>query len=173
MSEQSLAAITKADDNLEQVLRALEEKGARDTTDVVVLSDHGFSTISAMVDLADSLQQAGMNAKREFEGAPAPGDVMVVGDGGSILIYVIGHQAKVVKKVVDFLQGWKCTGVIFTRQDMRGTFTLAQVHEDSLNAPDVVVSLRWTAEKNEAGTPGMVIFRPVAVSGWGRGCTRV
>jgi arylsulfatase A-like enzyme len=167
-SEQSLAAIRKADDNLAQVLRALNEKGLRDSTDVMVVSDHGFSTISAMVDLADSLERAGLNARREFSAPPKPGEVMVVGNGGSVLIYVVGHDAQVVKKVVDFLQGWKCSGVIFTKNPMPGTFTLAQVHEDSPNAPDVLVSLRWTAEKNDAGTPGMT-FSDLSKYGAGQG----
>jgi arylsulfatase A-like enzyme len=154
-SKNSLVAIHRADDNLGRVLRALDAKGVRDTTDVMVVSDHGFSTILAMVDLAESLQHAGLNALRGFSKKPAQGDVMVVSNGGSVLIYVIGHDAQVVNKVVGFLQGWKCSGVIFTKKPMPGTFTLAQVHEDSPSSADVVVSLRWSADRNDAGTPGM------------------
>ncbi len=167
-SGKSLAAIRKADDNLARVLRALDEKGLRDSTDVMVVSDHGFSTISAMVDLAESLERAGLNARRGFTKPPPAGSVMVVGNGASVLIYVIGHDAQVVKKVVDYLQGWKCSGVIFTKKAMPGTFTLAQVHEDSPGAPDVLVSLRWTAEKNDAGTPGMV-YSDLSQYGAGQG----
>jgi arylsulfatase A-like enzyme len=165
-SEQSLAAIRGADDNLARVLLALDDKGARDTTDVLVVSDHGFSTITAVVDLADSLRQAGFNARRKFDATPAPGDVLVVGNGGSVLLYVIGHQEAVISKLVRFLQGWKSSGVIFTKNPIPGTFTLAQVHEDSAHAPDVLVSLRWTAERNDAGTPGMVFSD---VSGYSAG----
>ncbi|HTR83171.1 MAG TPA: alkaline phosphatase family protein [Reyranella sp.] len=42
----SLAAIRNADDNLASILAALKEQGLEGTTDVVVTSDHGFSTIS-------------------------------------------------------------------------------------------------------------------------------
>jgi arylsulfatase A-like enzyme len=167
-SAQSLAAIRKADNNLARVLHALDVRGLRDTTDVLVVSDHGFSTISAMVDLAESLERAGLDARREFSKPPTPGEVMVVGNGASVLIYVIGHDPQVVKKVVDYLQGWKCSGVIFTKKAMPGTFTLAQVHEDSPGAPDVLVSLRWTAEKNDAGTPGMV-YSDLSQYGAGQG----
>ncbi len=167
-SKNSLVAIHRADDNLGRVLRALDAQGVRDTTDVIVVSDHGFSTILAMVDLAESLQHAGLNAWRGFSKKPAPGDVMVVSNGGSVLIYVIGHDAQVVKKVVGFLQGWKCSGVIFTKKPMPGTFTLAQVHEDAPNAPDVVVSLRWSADRNDAGTPGMV-YTDISQYGAGQG----
>jgi type I phosphodiesterase/nucleotide pyrophosphatase len=42
----SLAAIRNADDNLRQIMQALDDLGLADTTDIVVAADHGFSTIS-------------------------------------------------------------------------------------------------------------------------------
>jgi hypothetical protein len=42
----SLAAIHNADDNLARLLAALKEQGLDGTTDVIITSDHGFSTIS-------------------------------------------------------------------------------------------------------------------------------
>jgi len=42
----SLAAIKNADDNLAKLLAALKEQGLDGTTDVILTSDHGFSTIS-------------------------------------------------------------------------------------------------------------------------------
>ena len=42
----SLAAIKNADDNLGAILAALKEQGLDGTTDVILTSDHGFSTIS-------------------------------------------------------------------------------------------------------------------------------
>jgi len=42
----SLAAIRNADTNLATLLAALKEQGLAETTDVVLTSDHGFSTIS-------------------------------------------------------------------------------------------------------------------------------
>lgn len=42
----SLAAIRNADDNLAKILAALKEQGLDGTTDVILTSDHGFSTIS-------------------------------------------------------------------------------------------------------------------------------
>ncbi len=167
-SEHSLAMIRNADDNLARVLRALDDHGARDSTDVLVVSDHGFSTISAVVDVADSLQSAGLDARREFSASPKRGDVMVVGNGGSVFVYVVGHEENVLKRVVEFFQGWNRTGVIFTRKAMPGTFSLAQIHNDAATAPDVMVSLRWTAEKNDMGAPGM-LFSDVSIYGAGQG----
>ncbi|MBE7196841.1 MAG: alkaline phosphatase family protein [Parafilimonas terrae] len=42
----SLAAIRNADTNLATLLAALKDQGLADTTDVILTSDHGFSTIS-------------------------------------------------------------------------------------------------------------------------------
>jgi len=42
----SLAAIRNADDNLAQIRTALRELGLLDTTDIITVADHGFSTIS-------------------------------------------------------------------------------------------------------------------------------
>ena len=42
----SLAAIKNADDNLAKLMAALKEQGLDGTTDIVLTSDHGFSTIS-------------------------------------------------------------------------------------------------------------------------------
>jgi hypothetical protein len=42
----SLAAIRNADDNLAQLRAALRELGLLDTTDIIAVADHGFSTIS-------------------------------------------------------------------------------------------------------------------------------
>jgi arylsulfatase A-like enzyme len=153
----ALAGIKDADDNLARVLTALDEKKLRDKTDIMVVSDHGFSTVLSVVNVADSLQAAGFSAKREFKSPPVKGDIMVAGNGGSVLFYVSGHESKIVRQLVEFLQNWPHTGVIFTRQSMEGTFTLSQANVDSLNAPDVMISMRWTGDKNEAGTAGLMI----------------
>jgi len=41
----ALAAIKSSDENLAAVLSVLDQRKARETTDVFVVSDHGFSTI--------------------------------------------------------------------------------------------------------------------------------
>jgi hypothetical protein len=120
------------------------------------------------VDTADSLSQAGFNAVRESQVPPAKGEVMVVSSCGSSLIYVAGHDEKIIRELVKFFQAWNYTGVIFARKTIAGAFTLAQAHIDSPGAPDIVVSLRWTADKNDLGVPGM-IFSDLTQFGPGHG----
>lgn len=155
-SPQSLAAIRNADDNLARVIKALEAKGVLDTTDILVASDHGFSTIGAATDVAESLQKAGFKAVREFKSKPAQGEILVVANSGSSLVYVPDHDQAVIEKLVRFFQSWKSTGVIFTRKAMQGTFALSDVHLDSDEAPDILISLRWMADTNKFGAPGLI-----------------
>jgi arylsulfatase A-like enzyme len=153
----ALAAIKSSDENLAAVLSALDQQGARTkTTDVLVVSDHGFSTIGRSVDLRKILSDAGFAAKTEFDDEPKSADIMLVGNGGSVLFYVIGHDASVTRRLVEFLQRSDFAGVIFSRQDLPGTFHLSDARIDNPHAPDVIMAFHWNDSKNQFGTPGMI-----------------
>ena len=47
----ALDAIKSSDENLGRVLAALDRHHARETTDIFIVSDHGFSTIRRMIEL--------------------------------------------------------------------------------------------------------------------------
>jgi len=162
-SDVSLSALANCDKNLSDVLTALEERKILDKTDVFVVSDHGFSTIKKNADVADILKKAKIypsrlaKAGRKLEDAES-GDIMVVGLGGTVALYVIDHQEETIQRLVEFLQGTDFAGVIFSRIPLEGTFPLDQVHINTTNpAPDVVVSMRWTADLNDYGAPGMIV----------------
>lgn len=152
----ALAAIKSSDENLAAALSALDQQGVRKTTDVFVVSDHGFSTINRSIDLRKILKDAGFVAKTEFDGQPKSGDIMLVGNGGSVLFYVVGHDAMVTRRLVEFLQQSDFAGVIFTKQGLPGTFHLNDAKIDDPHAPDIVMAFRWNDSKNQFGTPGMI-----------------
>src|SRR5436190_9232939 len=160
----ALVAIKSSDDNLAAVLSALGQQGLRKTTDVFVVSDHGFSTINRSIDLRKILNNAGFAANTEFK--DKPGDIMLVGNGGTVLFYVVGHDATVTSRLVEFLQQSDFAGVIFTKPGLPGTFHLTDAKIDpppsgdgaasNPNTPDVVMAFRWSDLKNQFGTPGMI-----------------
>ena len=110
-----------------------------------------------MIDLAALLRAAGFRAGGGFTNAPGPGDVLVAGNSGSSLLYVIGHDKATIEKLVSFLQHSDFAGVIFSRTPEPGTFPLELVHMDSAAPPDVVVSFRWNDAVNTNGVPGMIV----------------
>ena len=172
----ALAAIKSADENLAAVLSALDQRDARGRTDVFIVSDHGFSTIKRSVDLRRILNDAGFTAKieelriakdgnqsaggirdkTEFNDQPKPGDIMLAANGGSVLFYVVGHDKKLIRRLVEFLQQSDFAGVIFTKEPMEGTFGLTQALIQSGDAPDVVMAFRWTDLQNQFGVTGEI-----------------
>jgi arylsulfatase A-like enzyme len=152
----AIAAIKSSDEKLARVLDALDRQGARSTTDVFVVSDHGFSTIAHSIDVPKILRGAGFDAVTEFASEPKPGQVMVVGNGGAVLFYVIAHDKEITRKLVEFLQQTDFAGVIFTREAMEGTFALDKAKIDNARAPDVEMSFRWNENKNQFGVAGMI-----------------
>jgi len=151
-----VTAIKSADENLAADLLALDERKARETTDVFVVSDHGFSTIKRSIDVRKILNEAGFAATTEFNAEPKLGDIMLAGNGGSVLFYIIGHDSTLARRLVEFLQQSDFAGVIFTKQPMEGTFALEQANIQSDRAPDVVMAFRWDASKNQFDVPGMI-----------------
>ena len=152
----ALGAIKSSDKNLGTVLSVLDRQGVRGNTDVFVVSDHGFSTIERTVDVRKILNDAGFTAKTEFGDQPKAGEIMLVGNGGSVLFYVVQHDAAVTHRLVEFLQQSDFAGVIFTKEPMQGTFGLDQAKIDSQHAPDVVMAFRWNDSNNQFGVPGMI-----------------
>ncbi len=152
----AIAAIKSSDDNLARVLAALDRRNARSTTDIFVVSDHGFSTIARSIDVPKILRDAGFDAVTAFTNEAKNGEIMIVGNGGTVLFYVVGHDAAVTRRLVEFLQRTDFAGVILTREPMQGTFTLDKAKIDNEHAPDVEMSFRWTEDKNQFGAAGMI-----------------
>ena len=142
-SPQALAAIRNCDQRLATVLAELDRRGIREQTDLFVASDHGFSTIGQNEDVAATLRAAGINARPAWDESPMRDDVVVVGNGGSVLLYVTGHARTVIDKIVSALQQHPDSGVVFTRAGIPGTFKLAEAMLDSPSAPDVIVASTW------------------------------
>ena len=156
-SEASLAAIRNSDRNLATVLDVLAKKKARETTDVLVVSDHGFSTIEQGIDFPEVLRIAGFDAVKAFEQAPKRGQIIVAGNGGTILFYVIEHDREVLGRLVEWLQRSDFAGVIFAREKFEGTFPLETARTNTSDAPDLMVALRWNKKPNRYGIPGQII----------------
>lgn len=155
-SEDAQAGLAASDRNLRLVLQALSERGVLSRTDVLVVSDHGFSTVDRGPDVISSLRRAGFIAGKQFEN-PEPGDIMVVYLGGSTFFYVFDHDEQTIRRLVYFLQCSDFAGVIFAAVEIEGTFPLSQARLDARRgAPDVVISTRWNAERNNWDARGML-----------------
>jgi arylsulfatase A-like enzyme len=187
-SPQAVHALRELDRGLGTVLDALERSGMAETTDVLVLSDHGVTRHATAVDVDRWLIDAGLKA------SPGSDDVLVVSNGPSALLYVKDREPARVRKLVEFLQGRDQVGVIFTAADeavagrtaaapraqdrasppadgwVPGTFSLELIHEDNPERhPDVLLTFVWSSAPNEFGVPGTDV---TTTKGTGGGTTR-
>ena len=171
----ALAALREnVDANLARVLAALDARGVREKTDVLVVSDHGFSTITESLNVEDLLTRAGFKVHSQLAAAPLPkGEIMFVGLGGTVSLYVGEHDTDTVRRLVDFMQQSDFAGVIFTRGEkpLPGTFGLDRVHLATPDAPDVMVALRWASSRNAHGVPGGILGDNNRVAGRGTHAT--
>lgn len=150
-------AIESCDKQLGAVLKALDEKKVRDKTDIMVVSDHAFSTVERVVDVVDLLKKAKFSAFRKFEN-PEPGDVLVVSLGGSVSLYVVDRDEKVIRRLVEFFQTSDFATAVFSRIPVEGTFLMSQIRVGTdKTGPDVLVAMKWNLERNSNGAPGMYI----------------
>jgi arylsulfatase A-like enzyme len=155
-SPEAIAAIKAVDDDLGVVLNALEKKKVRDSTDIFVVSDHGFSTIRRSIDVVALLNNAGFHAAKGFSEKPNPGDLLVCGNAGSVLFYVRDHNREVMQRLVDWLEKSDFVGMLFTRDKIGGTVSLDQIQIDTPDGPDVMMAFRGSEEKNQFGVAGMI-----------------
>ncbi len=154
---ESLTAIEASDKHLGEVIAALKEKKIFETTDLFVVSDHGFSTISRGAEITDALKKRGLKAFTKLEN-PEPGDVMVVPLGGSALVYVVDQKEEVIRTAAEALQTSDFTGVLFSRLPIPGTFPVSTIHYPTNgHGPDLVVAMRWSPDRNDHGAPGLIV----------------
>jgi arylsulfatase A-like enzyme len=185
----SLAAIRNADDSLARLLDGLKEQGLDGTTDVILTSDHGFSTISkesgtsfsatqtyknvpegqmppgfVAIDLAQALGMTlfdpnaknaavapGIHPSRNgslLGDDPAQPKVVVVGNGGSDLIYLPSPDKALAAKIVEALSRQDYTSGMFVADALGripGTLPLSAIGLDGAAVtpgPAIVVNFR-------------------------------
>ncbi len=156
-STNSLAMLKRSDQCLALVLEALEQRHLRDSTDLIVVSDHAFSTIDQNIDVQAALQSQGFKATRKLSAERLQdGEIMVVGNGGSVFLYVGGHDLSTIEKATHCLQAQPFCGVVLTQKPIEGAFSLHDVRLNSPFAPDIVLSTRWRADPSDNGTPGQI-----------------
>jgi len=161
----ALAGIHDSDSNLGAVVAELQKRGALEKTDILVVSDHGFSTVERTVDPVEYFQAHGVTVSRQFASPPKDGQVMSVNVGGATGLYVIGHEPGTIAKLVELLEASDFAGPIFTRDGQPGTFALRAAHLDCPTEADIVFSFRWSGGANAQGAPGLITAESKAGTG--------
>lgn len=144
----SLRAIGEADAHLGMILASLGEAGLRDETLVVVTSDHGYVHVRERVDLRPLLARLTVDE-----------NVIVAPNGASVLLHQVRPDSGQLARLTDEIRRLPEAGVMFSgargAEPVPGTFSLAALGIDGPLAPDLLVSLAWSNDRNEFGYGGI------------------
>ena len=147
-SKEAVTAIKVADIQFGRLLAWLDERGRASDTNVVVVSDHGYSTISGVIDIEAELREAGFLSGEE------PGGIAVAPNGGSALFYAPPNTT-------ERLAGWLTTqpwcGALLASEsagDIPGTLPASLIGLEGPRAPSLSMSFRWDSTPNTAGFAG-------------------
>ena len=170
-SQEARKALANNDRNLALTLAKLQALGLADKTDVIVLSDHGFSLHNFRVDATRALINGGLKSAADSD------DVVLASNGQSVLVHVKGRDSQRIRRIVRFLQTQDWVDVIFTAggqpavarrgQSARGrntdnelgavpgTFSLGLIRQaNAERGPDILFTLPWSSAANGFGVAG-------------------
>lgn len=144
-SEMSDRAVREADAGFGRVLSWLDARGAAADMDIIVLSDHGYSTIQEVVDVEWYARDAGFGAD----------EVLVAPNGGCVLFYA--RDADAARRLAAWLMGKAWCGALLASEaigEVEGALPLSLAGGEGRRAPDIIMSFGWDSRPNSAGYRG-------------------
>ena len=152
-SSLSDTSIKEADGQFGYILQWLRETSRMQDTDIIVASDHGYSTISEAVAVESLVREAGFPLSSE------PGGVVVAQNGGAVLFYTPPGDLDTAQRLAAWLMAQPWCGAL-TASDavagIPGTLLASLVGNQGPRTPELTMSFRWESAGNEAGYPGTV-----------------
>jgi predicted AlkP superfamily pyrophosphatase or phosphodiesterase len=159
-SPQARASIRADDAEVGLLLEKLSALGLAGSTNIIVVSDHGFSHSVFGVNLTAELIKAGLKASTDSD------DVVIASSGQTMLLHVKDRDPARVQRLTEFLMAQEWTGVLFTAARssdysevvegiVPGTFALELIHlANTERGPDIVVTFPWSSAPGPNGAPG-------------------
>ena len=153
-SPEAVNAIREADRQFGSLLDWLDQTGRTAHTNVIVASDHGYSTISEVIDVEAELRQAGFPPGGEKRG------VTVAPNGGSALFYTHardGTDSDAAASLAEWLMAQRWCSVLLASGaagEIPGTLPASIACLDGPRAPAITMSFAWDSTVNGTGYAG-------------------
>lgn len=153
-SDQSIEAMRACDGALAHILDGMERRGIRDQFDILLLSDHGHSTVKHHRSLGEYINRAGIDLESDLQLTTAS-DFVYAADGTT-------PSAQELEPLVRWFQEQPWAGVVFGGTPeiaaLPGVIPISAAWNGHLTerAPLLAVSPVWTREDNALGIPGTV-----------------
>jgi arylsulfatase A-like enzyme len=148
-SPAAVEALTAADAQLGRILAELSRHGVE--PDVLIVSDHGYSTVARRIQLEDVVREAG------FPSGDASGGVTVAPNGGAALFYVRDSDPGVLRRLAGWLVAQPWSGALVAGHAAGAALGLLPGDLVGLAGPraaDIVLSFRWDSARAASGFAG-------------------
>ncbi|WEK35501.1 MAG: alkaline phosphatase family protein [Candidatus Pseudobacter hemicellulosilyticus] len=161
-SPEAMASIKVVDAEFGRIIASLQEKGLTDQTNILVSTDHGFTTYIGQQykGLTELLIESGLKQSQTSD------DIVTAGGA----IYVNDHNPETIKKIVAMLRPLEQVGALFTRAAkpgdakgfVEGTLSFETIHWNHHRSADILVDANWDDRVNSAGYAGAVYSKGIA-----------
>jgi arylsulfatase A-like enzyme len=166
-SPETIEVLAQVDTEIGRLLDGLVERELRERTNIIVVSDHGFSTHTGESSLEDLLVEAGLKESEESTDVVVAGDAIHVNEPSGV-----DKDARV-DAIVALLQRTDWIGPVFTRGATpdtlfgarAGTIAFSAIGWDHERSADILTSPQWSEAENEHGWPGEVLTAGTAGHG--------
>jgi predicted AlkP superfamily pyrophosphatase or phosphodiesterase len=148
-------SLTLVDGGIGRIEDGLRARGLLDATNIIVTSDHGFSTETGELNLPKLVEPF---VKTLDDGTKD----IVVAEGA---IHLRTPDQPRVEAIVKMLQQRPEVGAIFTRTRVRGTLSFETARWNHARSGDILVSANWSDKANAAGFKGTTTQDGVAGHG--------
>ena len=144
-SEGSDRAVREADEQFGRILKAVEADPNTQDIDIMVVSDHGYSTIQETVDVELYVRNAGFSER----------DALVAPNGGSTLFYC--RDTESTDRLAAWLMAQPWCGAVLASEsagEVEGTLPMSLSGGDGPRAAELAMSFAWDSRPNGAGYAG-------------------
>jgi phosphonoacetate hydrolase len=162
-SDDTRRAMHHVDAAFGRILDAINARPGADETAIIIASDHGQISSSAIIPMASLLAKAGHAAARPSARKMNGAKVAVTGGNMGEIRVLDGDRDR-----RDAIARWLMTrdeiGMVFTRSEdpvtgsVEGTFSTKLVSLDHARAPDLVYVLRSSTANDTHGLPGICLI---------------
>lgn len=150
-SELATRALGMADAQFGRLISWLKDSDRDSDTTILAAADHGYCTVIDDIPVVQLLQEAG------FPKGAGPGEVMVASNGGSMLYYVGGRDARTADRLATWLMEQSWSGSMVASDalgQIDGTLPASLIGVEGPRAPDIAMSFSWNSSPNDAGYAG-------------------
>ncbi len=156
----TIEALKFVDNEISRIIDGLQVRGILKSTNIIIVSDHGFSTRIGEKSISSLLIDHGLKSDKSST------DVIIANDA----IYVNEHKEEIIPKIVRLLQKTSWIGPIFTRGNnstsnmgwIPGTLSFSTMMWDHERSSDILTAGNWSDASNKYGFKGVVSLPGVA-----------